>query len=50
VRNQHHNDQYDEPINNELQDGGMDEQHEQDDSKGEDRMETSQPNTPSRYV
>jgi hypothetical protein len=29
---QHHNDPYDESVNNELQDDGMDEQHEQKDS------------------
>jgi hypothetical protein len=50
VRYQHHNEQYDEPINNELQDDGMGEQQEQEDSKEEERMETSQPKTPSRYV
>jgi frataxin-like iron-binding protein CyaY len=50
VRHHHHNDQYDESINNELQDDGMDEKHDQEDSEEEERMETSHPKTPSRYV
>jgi hypothetical protein len=50
VIHHHHNDQYDESINNELDGDGMDEKHEQEDSKEEETMETLQPKTPSRYV
>jgi hypothetical protein len=50
VRHQHHDDSYDEPINNEPQDDRMNEYQEQEDSEEEERMETPQPKTPSRYV
>jgi hypothetical protein len=44
VRYQHHNDSYYEP-----QDDGMNEYQEKEDFEQEERMETPQPKTPSRY-
>jgi hypothetical protein len=49
-RHQHHDNSYDEPIRNEPQGDGMHEYQEQEDFEEEERMETSQPKTPSRYV
>jgi hypothetical protein len=50
ARHQHHHDSYEEPIKNEPQDDRMNEHQEPKDSKEEERMETPQPKTLSRYV
>ena len=50
VRNQRHDDSYDEPITNEPQYDRMNEHQEQEYSEEEERMETPQLKTPSRYV
>jgi hypothetical protein len=43
VRHQHHDDPYDETINNEPQDDGMNMHQEPKDSEEEERMETPSP-------
>ena len=50
VRHQHYDGSYEEPISNEPQDDNMNEDQQTKNSEEEERMETSQPKTPSRYV
>jgi hypothetical protein len=50
VRLQYHVDSDEEPVNNEPQNDNINGNQEAEDSKEWERMETSQPKTPSRYV
>jgi hypothetical protein len=49
-RQQHHNDQYDEPISYEPQEDELEEHQSQEESEEEERIESPHPKMPSKYV